>query len=304
MKHLVLIMVLTGIGYLSNACDICGCGVGSSYTGILPEFKRNMVGIRHRYNVIRTHIGPGGTATYLTTNEYYNTVELWAGLRINNRLRVLLTIPYQFNRKVNNSNTYTKNGMGDATAIGYYRLLNTIQGNGKKSVTQILWTGAGIKLPTGKYNSQDKSISAGNNLFQLGTGSIDAILSLMYDINYHGWGMNVNANYKINTNNQYDYTYGNKTSLSSQLYYRWNAGKNLVISPNTGVQLERSASDTDQNETVDISGGTITMGGLGIEAVFKKYALGVNWQTPLQQDMANGVIKGKQRTMLHFSILF
>jgi len=54
---------------------------------------------------------------------------------------------------------------------------------------------------------------------------------------------------------------------------------------------------------VDVSGGNLLLGTLGIETTFKKLSLGANWQTPLSQNLANGFVKANNRMMVHVSFL-
>jgi len=303
MKKIILSIILI-ISIKANACDICGCGVGNTYVGVLPEFRKHIIGIRYRYNSIITHVGIGGATTYLTTNEYYNTTELWGGFKLANKWRLLTSVPYNFNSKTNSTSTNSKNGMGDINNVLFYELLNKKTSTKQnKLLINALWLGAGIKLPTGTYNPIDKSNTSSNNLFQLGTGSTDFSVAAMYDLRYQDAGLNINTNYKINTANKYNYQYGNKFTLSSQLYYKFKIANKFSVVPNTGIIYETSQKDKDNNETVDVSGGNLTFGSLGVEASYKKIAIGFNWQTPLQQNIALGIIKANDRAMLHLSLL-
>ena len=54
------------------ACDICGCGVGSNYVGLLPEFKKYIVGARYRYNRIATNLGVDGLVGQQTKAILFN----------------------------------------------------------------------------------------------------------------------------------------------------------------------------------------------------------------------------------------
>ncbi len=78
-KRFIIALALLLTTGIAQACDICGCGAGSSYIGILPEFNTQIMGIRYRYNHIQTHMGPDGMPSYLTTDEGYHTAELWGG---------------------------------------------------------------------------------------------------------------------------------------------------------------------------------------------------------------------------------
>jgi hypothetical protein len=288
----------------AKACEICGCGIGNSYIGILPEFNKNIFGFRYRYNSMLTHIGVGGATTYLTTAESYRTLEAFGGVNITRDFRLMASVPYSFDERTNQGVTQTKNGIGDISISAFYQLVNSRKSISGKMLVQSLWAGGGIKLPTGDYNPLSKVTSVESaNLFQLGTGSTDFFLTGMYDIRLQDLGFNLTSSYRINTVNAYQYEYGNKFSLSAQLYYKFKITHQFSISPNAGVLFEAGQKDTDHEITVDISGGNLLMGSVGAELVFRKFAVGGNWQAPLSQNLANGIIRANDRYMIHLSIV-
>ncbi len=298
-----LIMAFT-TPVLSSACDICGCGAGNNYIGILPEFRKQVFGIRYRYNTLQSHVGINGSTTYLTTRENYHSIEAWGGWNIRKHIRLMISVPYNVNERINQGITKSKSGLGDISLWGYYQLLNKRKTVFKKKLlVQTLWMGAGLKLPSGKYNVSDKTNGSDNvNLFQLGTGSIDFNTGLMYDIRLQDLGMNVTANYKINTNNKYDYRYGNKVNLNAQLYYKINIKNKVTVAPNAGLQYEYSKLDSDKGLSVSVSGGELFSGIAGMEITFKKLAVGFNYQTQLNQQLALGIVKAGNRLMVHCAI--
>jgi hypothetical protein len=306
MKKIFLSLIITGIVFTeTKACDICGCGVGGNYIGILPEFHKHIFGIRYRYNSLVSHRGAGGNNTYLTAKERYQTMELWGGWNIGKNFRLMAAVPYSFNERVNQGVSNKKNGLGDITVNGYYQLLNkktTIQKT--KLMVQSLWIGGGIKLPTGKYKPSDKiNTSTNTNLFQLGTGSLDYSINAMYDLRIQDIGLNVAASYKMNTANKYEYNYGNKLNGSAQFYYKKRTRNNFVIAPNAGLAYERSKKDIDNTFIVDISGGYVLQATIGTEFSYRKISFGANWQTPLSQQLANGIVKSNNRAMVHIAFL-
>ncbi len=288
----------------ATACDICGCGVGNSYIGILPDFSKQIIGIRYRFNSLISHLGKDGASTYLTTDEMYKTIELWGGWNISDNVRLMASIPYSLNEQINQGLSRSKDGIGDASVSAFYQLINSRKTFGTNLFIQSLWLGGGIKLPTGKYNPKDKSVIAENaNLFQLGTGSTDFSLNAMYDLRVQDIGINLTANYKMNTTNQYAYRYGNKFSTNVQLYYKIRLKKIITIAPNAGLLFETAAKDTDHNLTVDISGGNLSLATLGLETGFRNISIGGNWQTPLAQNLAEGIIKANNRFMVHLAFV-
>jgi hypothetical protein len=305
MKKVILIFVFALSFWVSSfACDICGCGVGNNYIGILPDFKQKIIGLRFRYNSMLSHIGVDGVRTYLTTDETYRTLELYGGWNIGKHFRAMATVPYSFNERENRGTTSRKNGMGDISFTVYYQLLNSRKMFRQKLLVQNLFIGAGMKLPTGKYNPADKgNTSESGNLFQLGTASVDYTITAMYDLRVQDIGINVNGSYKINGTNKYEYRYGNKLTATTQLYYKYKMKNNLSLAPNAGILYENGKTDTDNGFRVDISGGKIFCVTAGIEVAYKKAAIGFSWQKPVSQDLAHGIVKANSRTMLHLSFL-
>lgn len=301
-KIILLLIVFCTTGSVSNACDICGCGVGSGYIGILPDFNTKIIGLRYRFSSIRTHVGIGGSSSYLTTSERYHTTELWSAFRLSKKFRLMFTVPYNFNDKANSSGYHEKNGWGDANIQGFYNLLNSRQAAGKnKLLVQSLWLGGGIKLPTGKYEPSNKQNSNDANVFQLGTGSVDVSLNAMYDIRLQDLGLNINSSYKINFRNRHDYTYGNKFSLNAQLYHKFRLGHYCSIAPNAGLGLEYAAKDSDRGFKMDVSGGNMTTGIIGAEISYRSIVAGFNFQQPIRQNLANGMVRAGNKAMAHIA---
>lgn len=307
-KKIILLLVLfSSISAATLACDICGCGVGSYYIGLLPEFRKRFVGIRYQYKGLKTHIGQNGSTSYLSSDETYQTIDLWGAWNLGKKFRVMGFIPYNINKRVNSDGSMSKSGFGDIALNGYYQVFSsrkTIQE--KRLLVHSLWIGAGIKLPTGTYNPQDKNTVQGSqNSFQLGTGSVDGMLNLMYDIRVQDLGMNLNLSYKFNGTNTYDYTYGNKFTMNWLAYYKIRASKQVTLVPNAGILWERSAKDLNKySSTVYESGGQLLMGTAGVECSLGRFGIGGNVQAPLQQNLAGNTVRAKPRALVQLTWSF
>ena len=150
---------------------------------------------------------------------------------------------------------------------------------------------------------KSNSAAESGNQFQLGTGSTDFTVNGMYDIRLQDAGISVSASYKMNTANMHEYSYGNKFSINTQLYHKFNVKGKCTIAPNAGFLFENAAKDIDRGFVSDISGGKLLMATAGIETNFKHYSVGANYQLPVSQQLAAGIIKANNRAMVHISFL-
>lgn len=302
----ILLLILLSSPLTLLACDICGCGVGSYYIGILPEYNKRFVGLRYQHKTLQTHLGPQGNVTPLSTDETYQSAELWGGWNFGKRFRTLAFIPYNFNQRSSQANTGNKQGLGDIALMGYYNLFTQSNTLNSKLLVHSLWLGAGVKLPTGKYEPSERlAIQENPNNFQLGTASTDFTLNAAYDIRLNDLGLNLNANYKINTENKYGYRYGNKLSTNALLYYKFRLFHQLTIAPNAGILYETATKDMEQGKyEMDVSGGYSTALVTGFELAVSKFSVGANYQNVIGQELANKRAKAGNRLMLHFSVPF
>ncbi|UIR56041.1 transporter [Sphingobacterium sp. SRCM116780] len=309
LKIMILFSILL-MGFSSQACDICGCGVGSYYMGILPEFNKRFIGLRYQYNSLQSHLGPQGERTALTEDEKFHIAELWGAFQIGTRFRVMAFLPYNFNSReaVGMDEKTSKSGLGDIAVMGYYKVFeSTHQTSNNRLFAHSLWAGAGVKLPTGKYDVTERDISNTDqpNNFQLGTGSTDFTANLAYDARLMDLGMNVNASYKINTTNSDDYLYGNKFTGNMLFYYKFLLNEKLRIAPNAGVRYENAAKDLASGQfDVAQSGGYMTSAILGAEVNVGKVSFGANWQAPINQNLGNHRVEAGNRVMTHVSFSF
>jgi hypothetical protein len=307
MKKLIIASLLVLFTIISTkACDICGCGVGSYYLGILPEYNKRFIGLRYQHKTLQTHLGPMGERTPLTTDETYQSAELWGGWNIGKRFRVLAFVPYNFNERKSQSSSGSKDGLGDIAIMGYYKFLDHTGNLGGKLLIQSLYIGGGVKLPTGKYEPSERlAVQESPNNFQLGTESTDFTLNAAYDVRWNDLGINANVNYKMNTENKYEYRYGNKFTSNVLIYHKFRVAKVLSVAPNLGVLYETAAQDVESKKyDVAVSGGYSISAVAGLEFSMKGLSFGANYQNVRSQDLAGGRAKAGNRFMVHMSVPF
>lgn len=303
---LKILIALTFISLGTKACDICGCGVGSYYIGILPEYNKRFVGLRYQHKTLQTHLGAQGQRTPLTADETYQSAELWGGWNLGAKFRILAFIPYNFNHRESQTDNGTKNGLGDIAIMSYYNVFNTSGTLGNRLLVQSLWLGAGIKVPTGKYEPSERlAITESPNNFQLGTASTDLSFNGAYDVRYNDLGLNLNVNYKVNTENKYNYRYGNKLTTNALLYYKFRIAHSFTVAPNAGILYETAEKDVESKKyEVATSGGYSLSAVMGAEFAMKGFSFGANYQNVRTQHLANGRAYAGNRLMVHLSIPF
>lgn len=281
MKKVFFISLALLAAHVTMACDVCGCSLGGSYFGILPQFNKNFVGLR--WSQARFHAYMNHQSDYLkpeTSNDTYQKLELWGRYYVNKRIQLFAFIPYSFNSMKGTEQVVSSQGLGDITLIGNYLLLNT--GEDKNKKFKHTWmAGAGVKLPTGDSNLEDKGVLVNPN-FQLGTGSLDFLLSTVYTLRYQKAGLSVESGYKINTRNRNDYVFGNQFHASSQIFYWQNAGM-FAFLPNAGVYFEQAAKHRDGTILQANTGGSSVQLTAGLETYVKGFTVGFTYKHPVNQ---------------------
>jgi hypothetical protein len=299
MKKIIIIILLT-ISFQDNfACDICGCSSGNYFIGPLPQFKNYFLGTRYTFRSFKTVLNDDNSQY---SNDFYQTIEVWGGLRLNNRLELYMFAPYNINKSVTDDGNTQNSGISDLTFIGNYNLLDKKYLNeDTETVSQQLWIGGGLKIPTGKFETDTSELISSANS-QPGTGSFDFLINLTYTFLIKSWGFNSNINYKLNQEAD-NFKFGNRFSASGFVYRSSHLSK-VILSPNIGILFENLEPDKILKEKVEDTGGLVLLSVFGIETIFSKIGIGMNVQLPIVQNLSNSQTNTTLRGMVHLSYLF
>lgn len=298
-KILFIILIINSLQ--ANACDLCGCANGSSFVGLLPRSGTQFVGIRYRIRTFDSHLN----SVLLKTKEQYQTAEIWGRFYPVKKLQLMFFVPYNDNQQtlLHSGNTTGKKGIGDVTLLAHYNIWNSfLDSTNTSGIYQNLMIGGGIKLPTGKfeYGYTDAEV---NPNFQLGTGSTDFLLSAIHTIRYRKIGLNTEIGGRLSTKSNSHYRFGNRTNASLTAFYTKSFG-NFTIMPNIGTTIDYGFRDLKEGKLNSQTGGYSWLGGVGVQAYYKKISTGLTFQKPISQNLGGGELKVLPQVAVHFTVGF
>ncbi|MEO9872286.1 transporter family protein [Ekhidna sp.] len=294
-KTIVTILTIT-LARASFACDICGCNMSGLYFGFLPMYNTHFVGLRYSQASFSAFID---NDDFYFEDEFsedrYQRVELIGRLSLSKKFQFRYIVPYMMNRMDGSHQSVNSSGVGDPIAMIYYAPINT--GNDfTREVMHSLMLGGGLKFPVGQFEKQDNGQLVNRN-FQLGSGSLDYLLAINYTARYKTIGINSEASYKFNTENEDNYRFGDQFNISANFFYYMEMPK-LSILPFAGIYYERAELHKSNNIIEANTGGSALLGTVGLQLFRNKLTMNMQYQVPISQsfntdDFAS--IEGKNR---------
>jgi hypothetical protein len=285
------------------ACEICGCGTGDYYIGLLPQFNKHFIGLRYQYSSFKTTMQEDASEY---SNDRFQSVEVWGGWNIGRKWQVLAIVPFNFIHQQSDDGTSNNSGIGDIAVMGNYKLLDKASTTvSKKLIKQKLWIGAGIKMATGKFlvdAGDEAPVSLANT--QTGSGSTDFILNGSYNFSINNFGINTSCRYKINTANNNQFYFGNKFSAGSFGYYSFKKKNNFVVTPNAGLLYDNTSASKLGKEKIAMTGGYLLSTAAGLEVNVKKVTIGLNVQLPVSQNFSDNQTSTRLKGMMHVTFGF
>lgn len=275
-------------------CDACGCSASGGGMGFSSIIDQNFVGIRYFHQSYSSRDGIFNNSPWIDEN--FNTLQTWARIPVFKNFQVTALVPYHFHNRDLSTGSQEIEGLGDVTLLGLYTFFQTKTDT--LSFSHTLQAGAGVKAPTGKYNSANKG--SVNPSFQVGTGSWDYLLAAEYVIRYKDWGFNGMANYNIKTENDKNYQFGNQFNYGGTLFYIAETSK-LTIVPQGGVAGEVYDANRQYGEELPDTAGYALFGKAGVELGLNKFSIGINGMLPISQNLTGGRVEANYRWSINLN---
>lgn len=177
-------------------------------------------------------------------------------------------------------------GLGDVVLLAQYQALTEGKKLAAKKLQQRLVLGAGIKLPTGKFNEIGYDGQLRPDM-QNGSGSVDFIATTNYILRSKKWGVTTMVTYKMNTANRNGYRFANSLNIDLRGFW-FKEFKRVAIAPSTGLWLEQAGTNLDPNadaETYQPTGGAFLFSSVGFDLYKGNWGLNLLWRHPLAQQI-------------------
>lgn len=285
-------------------CDACGCSNNGGSLGMGAILDIQFVGLRYLYQKYESKTGIFDNSP--TVDEAFNTLQLWSRIPlISNVLEVQLFVPWhEHNRQYTTKELHIR-GIGDISLLANYTLWEKRTAGYDRATDKIdsgyhlLKVGAGVKLPTGKYNETiDNTL---NPSFQLGTGSTDFIGNLQYLFKRNSWGLSNVVTYYAKGSNANKYRFGNQFNFNSTFFYVFKDNTKNVLVPSLSVSGEFYQENKVFGIPVKNTSGQALFTTIGAEYTAKRLTLGVLAMYPIAQNLAQGFVEVKHRTSVYIN---
>ena len=269
-KQVFLIVVLSCFQLNTSACDMCACGAGSNYSGIIPNFSKNLVGLRYQHQkstYILNDINANGTS--IVEGDNYHRTDLYFRYYATKRVQLMAFLPYQVHQRIESLRTTTITGVGDINAIAYYTFFNTGDSIGKTH-KHTWYAGGGVKLPTGKYQQRDETKAMLPSLFQIGTGAYAFSVQNIYTYRFKNVGINTNLQYRYNLKNEIGFKLGNQIIANANLFY-FKKFRTFSLLPSVGFLFDQIEKNENFNLKNPTTGGYASMASIGVDTYYKRF---------------------------------
>lgn len=307
MKRILILtlLTLTSIITPSKACDFCNClyGINPFYSArnkvmlnylaqhsVVPaaaatpavhtaEAGRNIAG--RIFRPARMLHGPAAVGT--ESREERKTIELSYQHFLTDRIIGTVLVPLT-SMTTTTTSSRTIAGNGDITLLGHWVALEPMDATDDEDPVTLL-LGGGVKLPAGDNTSRDSNGVLLDQQSQLGTGTFDLLVHILYSRPVLGVTANLDVTAKLNSADKHDSRVGHSLTAAfngSMDIYRNNAALFGIVGF-AGVRLEHGAMDRHNGIIDEASGMTSLYLQAGTQLIFDVIKVNVAVLTPLLQ---------------------
>lgn len=291
MKKIIFIWIVGfGCAFNAGACDVCGVCMGSLYAGTYADYRQDFVGLSYAHTLYR------GVPPYSSSDDMLHRVDFTTRVYLTKRLKVLLTLPYKMNNRVQMGENTGIRGLGDMTFLMGYTLLESQSAS--QRFNYFVEFNGGFQLPTGRYQSDIHDNNLPEN-FNTGIGAWGVNIQPTMVLSLGQIGLTASWQVQFIAPSRDSYHYGNRSIWNTVLSYQESLSSTIILIPSIGFSGERIAKDRYANN--------VLVHGTGGQAVFLDMAFGGRWQSfsisgqyslPIDAHIAGGETEVRNRFSL------
>ncbi len=165
-NYLIALLFLIGFHIQLSACDICGCGIGGTYFGILPQYHKHFFGLNYTYQSFKSEHPMYDIEDNKYSSERFQTLEIRGRYHITKKVQLFVFAPLGFHEQIDHGLKSFVSGIGDVSTIANVTLYNSGDSLNKTWKNNVQICG-GIKWPTGTYNELNSEKVLMRNLLQI-----------------------------------------------------------------------------------------------------------------------------------------
>lgn len=278
------------------SCDVCSSSGQMHDMGFNARILQSYIGLRYQYRHYISSPHDKQISADLRSNEHFHQTALMGKWAWRKHWHTSVYIPFFFNYRNYGQVYQHAKGLADIQCMQYF--IPIIQQKiGRQHSLQLTWIlGAGIKMPTGKYNAlQDFNILPAN--MQTGSGTFDALAHSMIILQNQQLSLQAEFNAKFNQQNKFDYKMGNSIQCQVTL------GKSIGLKKQqlyifTASQFEHTKQDKQFDALILPTGGELLQQKLGIQYLRDHVQLGMFVSIPIYQKLSAGYVHAYPQTGL------
>lgn len=267
--------------FRASGCDICGCGIGGGYLGVLPQFHKNLSGYRYFMSTFAHPQTP-----YNTTNgdqllqDVYHRQDFWMRYYLGEKNQFFVFIPYRVNVREYESRRLDRiKGIGDIQLSFLRQIIDQSSDPGR------LWRhtwfmGGGIQLPTGKFMQRDLQGRMHPLPIQTGTGAWSFQAQSLYILRWKNFGIQSDIQFRYFQPNELKYQLGSALVSSANGFYWWQISPHTALLPIAGIQMEVYGYDLEYHVKKPNTGGQYGLLTIGLDVYHRKFVFQVFGQLP------------------------
>lgn len=282
------------------ACDICGGMAGTSpMNGVLPYFDVKQFSLGYQ-SIHQTHPNT-------LFNQYQNQQVKsdlirqiqWQGQQfIHPKWQMQWGIPYVLNKRVLERQIQYIEGIGDLNGTIRYLVLNESD-SGSQKFKKLLLVGAGISLPTGKFQRRGNDLSMYPFGLQPGTGSYQWSFQQQSSVKYKSWSLLLTSQFQMAQVNELNYQMGksfqNQIGILKQIAIR----ESLVL-PQIGFRQFYKDYDLSNQQKKAFTRVNLVNTLIALNGFYKNISLQFQYQIPIYQETDHA--QPKQKSIFNVSM--